>query len=107
MPDRRGARRSPARFFAPIALIAVVAGTYLIVQHGLAAKKHTRRPQNTSHLTHTQRKYEKKKFYVVQAGDSLTLIGVRTGIPVGTIEALNPNVDPNALQPGQRLRLRR
>ncbi len=105
MPDRSGRRWHPARFFAPIALVAVIAGTYLVVEHGLTSKKSTGRAHSTAHLTHSQRKY--KRFYFVRAGDNLTGVASRTGVAVGTIEALNPNVDPNSLQPGQRLRLRR
>lgn len=107
MPDRSGRRWNPARFFAPIALVAVIAGTYFIVEHGLATKTTTSRSHVIAHLTHSQRKYVRKKFYVVQAGDSLTVVASKTGVAVGTIESLNPNADPNALQPGQRLRLRR
>jgi LysM repeat protein len=107
MPDRSGRRWNPARFFAPIALVAVIAGTYVIVEHGLASKKPTARAPSVAHLTHSQRKYVKKRFYFVQAGDSLTKVASKTGVAVGTIEALNPNADPNSLQPGQRLRLRR
>jgi LysM repeat protein len=93
---------------APIALVAVIAGTYLIVEHGLTSKKKSKPPAHSiAHLTHSQRKYVKKRFYFVQAGDNLTRVASRTGVAVGTIEALNPNVDPNSLQPGQRLRLRR
>jgi len=45
-------------------------------------------------------------FYVVKPGDSLSTIAARTGVAVGQLEALNPNVDPNVLHAGQRLRLR-
>ena len=45
-------------------------------------------------------------FYTVKAGDSLSKVAAKTGVPVGQIEALNPTVDPNVLHLGQRLRLR-
>lgn len=108
MPDQSRARRNPARFLAPIALIAVIAGTYVIVQHGLTTKKHKAQVSaTTTPLTRSQRKYVKKRFYVVQPGDSLSAVSAKTGIAVATLEALNPSVDPNALHPGQRVRLRR
>jgi LysM repeat protein len=108
MPERSGRRWNPARFLAPIALIAVIAGTYVVVEKGLSSKPHVvSRSPSVAHLTRSQRKYARKKFYAVQVGDSLTRVASRTGVPVGTIESLNPNVDPNSLQPGQRLRLRR
>ncbi|MDQ6606687.1 MAG: LysM peptidoglycan-binding domain-containing protein [Actinomycetota bacterium] len=91
----------------PIALVAVIVGTYLVVEHGLSSKKSTAHAPAVAHLTHSQRKYVKKRFYFVRPGDSLTQVATRTGVAVGSIEALNPNVDPNSLQPGQRLRLRR
>jgi LysM repeat protein len=98
--------RNPARYLAPIALVAAIAGTYMIVHKGLSQHP-TRHTHAVVHLTRTQRRYEKAKFYVVQAGDSLSRISTQTGIDVPTLEALNPNLDPNALQTSQRLRLRR
>lgn len=108
MPGKSRARGNPARFFAPIALIAVIAGTYLIVDHGLATKKKSPHAAVAGpRLTRTQRRYVKKRYYRVQPGDSLSVVSTRTGIAVGTLEALNPKLDPNTLQPGQRIRLRR
>jgi LysM repeat protein len=43
----------------------------------------------------------------VQAGDNLGSISAKTGVPVNRLEQLNPLLDPNSLQTGQRLRLRR
>ena len=54
-----------------------------------------------------QRKYARVKFYTVKSGDNLTTIANTTGIPIATLESLNPRIDPNSLQTGQRLRLRR
>ena len=97
--------RSRARYLAPIALAAVIAGAYLIVHASLANKpaSHAQSPKR-----HRARgKYAHVKFYVVQAGDSLTRIATKTGIAVTDLEAMNPHIDPNSLQTGQRLRLRR
>jgi LysM repeat protein len=96
--------RSRARYLAPLALIAVIAGTYLVVHAGLAKKhatgqSHTRRARRSHHRV--------AKFYVVKPGQTLTSIADKFGISVTTLEALNPNVDPNSLQSSQRLRLRR
>jgi LysM repeat protein len=98
--------RSRARYLAPIALIAVIAGTYFVVHAGLSKKhasSHTHRPR----ASRARRKYAKVKFYVVQPGDSLTSIATKTGISIPTLESLNPKIDPNSLQTSQRLRLRR
>jgi LysM repeat protein len=47
-----------------------------------------------------------KKVYVVKEGDTLTGIAVSNGVSVAAIERLNPDLDPQALIPGQKLKLR-
>jgi LysM repeat protein len=49
----------------------------------------------------------KPKFYIVRPNDTLSKIAARTGVSLSTLEALNQNINPNALHPAQRLRLRR
>jgi LysM repeat protein len=98
--------RSRARYLAPIALAAVIAGTYLVVHAGLS-KKHSVAHSQARGTHRGHRKFARVKFYVVRSGDSLTRIARVTGIPISTLESLNPRIDPNALQTGQRLRLRR
>jgi LysM repeat protein len=53
-----------------------------------------------------QNEFRNARVYVVKEGDSLTAIAVKTGVPIETIEVLNPDVDPQALIPGQKLKLR-
>jgi len=45
-------------------------------------------------------------FYVVEAGDTLTSIAHRTGVSVARIQDLNPEVDPQVLVSGEKLKLR-
>jgi LysM repeat protein len=81
-------------------------GAYLIVHHNTTpdrtptVARHTRPPA-------AKGKYAGQQYYTVQSGDILSKIAQKTGIPVTTLEALNPNISPNTLQVGQRLRLRR
>jgi LysM repeat protein len=106
--------RNPARYIAPLALAASVTAAYLIVHHALI-HKHTPTPTASVLTTSTAPRHHhgshsgpsKATFYVVKPGDSLLRIAAKTGIPIATIEALNPHVNPNALQPSERLRLRR
>lgn len=44
--------------------------------------------------------------YEVEEGDTLSAISEQTGVSVTQIEELNPGLDPQALAPGQELRLR-
>jgi LysM repeat protein len=46
------------------------------------------------------------KLYTVRAGDTLSAIAARTGVPLGRIRVLNPRLQPTALFIGQRIRLR-
>jgi LysM repeat protein len=98
------------RLLAPIAIIAVAVSVYLIV-HGTVDNHHT---MTTSHKGatavkphHKHKHTSKPTYYVVKAGDTLGAIAARTGIALTTLERLNPNISPNALQTGERLRLRR
>jgi LysM repeat protein len=98
--------RNRGRYLAPIALAVVIVVTVLVIHAGVGTTHHsgTQRPADRLPVAHHTA--ARKKFYVVQAGDSLSQISVKTGISVPTLESLNPGVDPNALQTGQRLRLR-
>jgi spore germination protein YaaH len=99
--------RNRARYLAPIALAATITATYVIV-HAQLTSTHARPRSALVHRRPQRRgRFSRATFYVVQSGDSLSTISVRTGITVPTLEALNPSVNPNALQTGQRLRLRR
>lgn len=99
--------RKRGRYLAPVAILVVIAAAVLIVQGELGSKKHARggRAGNLSRLVH-QPARKTPTFYVVKSGDTLSVISVRTRIPVATLESLNPGLNPNALQTGQHLRLR-
>lgn len=46
------------------------------------------------------------RYYVVKPGDTLSEIGFDTGVPVEELQSLNPDLDPQNLLSGQRVRLR-
>jgi LysM repeat protein len=48
----------------------------------------------------------RKGVWVVQLGDTLGKISVKTGIDVATLQTLNPDLDPQTLHEGQRIALR-
>lgn len=100
--------RNPARYLAPIALVATIVATYMIVHQGLATKSTTTVsvPAVVSSAV-AHREFAKTRFYIVRPGDSLSRISAKTGVPLSTLESLNPGVNPRALQAGQRLTLRR
>ena len=103
--------RNPARYVAPLAIAAVAAAAYMIVHHAIM-HKHTPPPApvlapQVVHPSTGHRATTKAKFYVVRTNDTLSKIAARTGVSLATIEALNPNLNPDSLHPQQKLRLRR
>jgi LysM repeat protein len=115
MPRRR---RSPARFLAPIALIAVIVAAYIVVQQyrdgtqadGSATTTSTlERGSGSNTATTTEaadkKKKKKKKVYVVKPGDILSTVAEKTGLTVEELQQYNPDIDPQALQVGQKLKL--
>ena len=44
--------------------------------------------------------------YIVQPGDTLSGIAVKTGIPLLRLERLNPDIDAATLNAGQQIKLR-
>jgi LysM repeat protein len=47
-----------------------------------------------------------EKVYVVEPGDTLTTISDKTGVGVDKLSRLNPDLDPQALISGERVKLR-
>jgi LysM repeat protein len=111
MPRRTSARTS-ARFLAPLALVAFAIACLVVVNSsggggGGGSKSPTGASggparTSTTRTTSTRR----PRTYVVHSGDNLSTIAERTGVPLVRLRQLNPNVDPQGLSPGQRLKLR-
>jgi LysM repeat protein len=97
-----------------VAVLAVAAAIGLEIKSHVngngGAASTTRATGPSGALTHPARLPSKRstpKFYRVRAGNTLSGIAAKTGVPIATIQQLNPNVNASALQTGQRLRLRR
>src|SRR5689334_10280664 len=103
--------RNPARFLAPIALIAVVFALYNVVKDANAPKgdsgTQTSQPTATatSKKSSSKKKKAKRKMYTVKNGDTPSGIADKAGISLEELQHLNPKMDPQALTPGQRLRV--
>jgi LysM repeat protein len=101
------AHLSPARFLAPLALIAVGAGVVVVVQK---ETHHSATPAQTTTSTKTQQhrhKAKRPRTYVIKPGDNLSSIAQRARVSLATLQKLNPDIDPQALHTGQRLKLTR
>jgi LysM repeat protein len=99
------AARSPLRLLAPIALAVVLVGVVVVVvssSDGGSGDKGSAR----STATAPPKQAPRKRTYRVRQGDTLTAISDKTGVSTAALIALNPGLDPQALQPGDRLKLR-
>lgn len=98
--------RSPARVFAPLALVACAVAILVIVRGsgGSSSGTQTTSTATTTATTKQPAKHHKKT-YTVKNGDVLSQIAIKTGVPLATIQQLNPNVDAQSLHAGQKLKL--
>lgn len=106
------AARKVFRWLAPLALAAVIAAVYLVVHKTLAPKPKpvtvtnhpaVRLPVSTGSTR--GRGGGHARMYVVKSGDSLSRIALLNHTSVQALEHLNPKVNPDALQTGERLKL--
>ena len=111
MPD--DARSSPARLLAPIALVLVtIAFLGVVMTSGGSdggdgdGNSQAQRPSGGQRERTTTAPRPRRTFYTVEVGDTLGGIAETTGVPVETLLELNPDLDPQALVSGQRIRLR-
>lgn len=98
---------SPARYLAPLALLAAVLATFLVVDSERSVDGASSSSTPTAKVVRKAPSGVRQKAYKVKAGDTLSGIAAKTGVPLETIESLNPDVDANALHAGQSVKLKR
>ena len=106
-------RRRLARLFAPLALLVCAGALVGVVFSSNVVNGDEGGGQRTTEQTSTgvTEKNERSRRpartrYRIKAGDTLGAIAVKTGVPVERLEELNPELDPQALVAGQRIKLR-
>jgi hypothetical protein len=113
MPKQGRPRRSPARLLAPVALLIAIGAVAYVVSNSTGSDdgggddnaNRTVEPRPRQDGRQQQRRPQ-RSFYRVRLNDTLGLIAEQTGVPVERLEALNPELDPQNLIVGQRIRLR-
>jgi LysM repeat protein len=106
--------RSPARFLAPLALVAFCIALFMVVTSPSSEPETTSPNRATDTQPAASPNGDKKKErerkgprrYTVQPGDTPSSIAEETGVPLEEILRLNPDLDPQTLSPGQRIKLR-
>jgi LysM repeat protein len=91
----------PLRYLAPAALAIVLAAVIAVVvtvpgNSGVHSRSATASSVTVRRLP---------PYWIVHPGDTFTQIATKTGLTVAQLEAFNPQADPSALIPGQRLSL--
>ena len=108
----QGRRRSPARLLAPLALLLAVVAVLLVVQASTDSNgsdkddKSSQATTTTDETTATTPTRRTRPTYTVKLNDTLEAISEKTGVPVERIEELNPELDPQNLIVGQKIKLR-
>jgi LysM repeat protein len=98
------------QYAAPAASLLAVTAAVLAVHYGLQHRP-TAAPPSTVVRTvprhpHVKRTAAFTQVYVVQRGDSFSVIAAKTHTSVATLERLNPGVSTTALRVGQRLKVK-
>lgn len=93
---------APAAFFLAATILVVLIERGLDSQTPTTVLPTTSAPDTTTTAGTTT---SKKKIYRVKAGDTLESIAAKFETTVDDLLALNPNVDPLALSPGQKIRV--
>ena len=111
----REPRQSPARLLAPLALVACgIAFVFILFTSGAGESDDSNGGERASETTQTterarskrRRPAARKATYTVRTGDTLGLIAEKTGLTVEKLQEINPELDPQALVAGQKIKLR-
>jgi LysM domain-containing protein len=106
---------SPARVLAPAALVICAIAFFVIILSsgggggsGSSERAGGKTAPKTQRAAGRQRRSTRVtgNSYRVKAGDTLGGIAEKTGVPVDQLQQLNPQLDPQALVAGQKIKLR-
>jgi LysM repeat protein len=101
---------SGARILAPLALIVFAIACFAVLSAGDTGSNSKNSEASTATKAAAAAAAAKsgptRSTYRVKSGDSFSQIAQAQGIDVDTLQELNPDVDPRAIQPGQKLKLK-
>jgi LysM repeat protein len=109
-------RLRPAHFLAPLALIAVTVAVLAIVlgsgvtgddsSSGNGSARELPAATGTTNTTTEKKRTRIPATYRIRANDTLSGIAARWGTTVEKLQELNPELDPQGLVAGQKIKLR-
>jgi peptidoglycan DL-endopeptidase LytF len=101
------------RYGAPAAFLAAVTIAVLLVRAGLDTDSSantttatTTRVASTSTATTTATSVRRRRYYRLRQGETISDVAIRFDTTVEQLLALNPGIEPNSLDVGQRIRVR-
>jgi LysM repeat protein len=107
------------RYVAPAAFLLAVTIAVVVIRAGVESSEDAAQSAQptvpvtthkvvttTSSTTTTKRPAAGKQFWTVKAGDTFGVISSQSGIPVATIEELNPKASSTSLFIGEKIRLK-
>ncbi|HEX5247883.1 MAG TPA: LysM domain-containing protein [Gaiellaceae bacterium] len=97
------------QYAAPAASLLAVTAAVLAVHYGLQQQRPAAAPAVTQ-TVHARPRIKRTaaftRIYVVQRGDSFSVIAAKTHTTVAALERLNPKVSPTALRVGQHIKVK-
>lgn len=99
---------APARIVAALALIGAVVIVIAVIAGSVGGGSDSPSHSKGSGAHHGKQRQHRTTAatYEVQSGDTLISIAHKTGVTVREIEELNPEIDPQILIAGEKLKLR-
>jgi LysM repeat protein len=108
--------RSHARWLAPVALVACAVAVFAIVTSGpsgdggsdrtsTSQRPASERTTSSQRRRSSSRRSSRRRAYTVKPGDTLSAIAEKTDVPLSELQALNPDLDSQSLQTGQKVKL--
>jgi LysM repeat protein len=109
-----GRSGSSARLLAPLSLIAFTVTLLIVIassgtgdDSSDSGDRGSARTEQVSTIGETETEPRVSgNFYTVKTGDTLAAIAETVGVSVTRLQELNPELDPQALVSGQKIRLR-
>jgi LysM repeat protein len=104
------AGRSLARLAAPLALILVGLALFMVLKSSTGSSG-GQQPSSSSAAPAAsataapKANQRKRRVYVVKPGDTPSQIAEKTGVTLEQLEKANPDLDPQLLAPGQRIKI--
>jgi len=109
MVENEHTRTWAARLAAPLAFFAAATVLILLVQSGLSSDSDPATtlatPTTTATTVEATTTAGPRRRYKVQRGDTLESIAAKFNMTVEALIELNPDIDPLALRPGQKIRV--